>query len=700
MLFKFVTTLTLAVFCSTAMALDIYVSPTGSDKLDGSSAIINVTTKTGPFKSLAKAQQVIRDLKTAGKFTQPITVHVGKGTYQLKTALEFDARDSGEPGKEILWQGEPRATLITGGIKLANCQAYDPANPEQILSCPLPATTTASITTAPNNRILGNAPQFEVFVNDHRMTIARWPDYGWAHIRQPLTTRTKYSVYEKMPAFTGDLSNAQVHILAGNDYFDQYNGVSALDTVNNQITLSSDTGYNLAPGRRFYLQNFESAVTIPEEWFYDQANNRLLFVPPYDVVPTSVVISTATNLIKINNAAHIEMSDLAFRHSTDNAISINNSNAIALQNLEINNVGGRAVSALKSTHITITNSHLHDTGLGGIFISGGDRPSLTASGNIIHNNYIHDFSSKLLNYAGAVDTNGVGSSITHNIISSAPGGAIFVNGNDHLIEKNEIASICQETNDCGAVYSGRDWTHRGNVVRYNYIHDLYGYGLIQEPDFSRNYLPYAYSGARGIYLDDGASGFSIIGNLLVNAGSMSIHLGGGRDTRIENNIIKTNRMAIYVDTRSPFYNWDANRNSLTTMPVSSPVWLAKYPALGVPMAHDTWPEGNSIQRNLVISTAYLGYSLRYQMPKALNIIANNLYWHAGSQIRLDYKILDFDITKGGALWSDWMAQGVEINSVNADPCVQIVGSKVSLTCTTSPTKALGIKGLPSDIGRI
>jgi DNA polymerase-3 subunit alpha len=35
-----------------------------------------------------------------------------------------------------------------------------------------------------------------------------------------------------------------------------------------------------------------------------------------------------------------------------------------------------------------------------------------------------------------------------------------------------------ETADCGGFYMGRDWTERGNVVRYNVFHDIYGYGLI------------------------------------------------------------------------------------------------------------------------------------------------------------------------------------------------------------------------------
>ena len=689
-------------FCSTAMALDIYVSPSGNDKLDGSSTVINTTTKTGPFKTLAKAQQKIRDIKAAGQFTQPITVHIGKGSYQFKTVWELDDRDSGEPGKEIVWLGDPRATLITGGISVPGCQAYDAANPQQILSCPLSASVVANIQSEKNDRILGNSPKFEVFINDYRLHLARWPNYYWANIRQPLDERNNFTVFQKLPKLTGDTSNAQVHIFAGNDYFDEYEGVSSIDSANNQLTLATPTGYKLLPGRRFYLQNLEEFLDTPQEWHYDKANNRILFIPPYDIIPKSIVISSTKNLININTAHHISFKGLTFRHSTGHAIKINKSSDITLDNLEINNVGGKGIQALQSSNIDILNSEIHDVGQGGIQISGGDRPTLTPANNLIENNFIHNYNTTLLNNAEAANIDGVATTVAHNLITNSGGTGISILGNDHLIEKNEISSICQESGDCGAIYTGRDWTFRGNVVRYNYIHDSYGYTLnLDTLDINKNIVQYMYDGARGIYLDDGASGFTVLGNLFVNAGTIAVQLGGSRDTRVENNIIKTNKWGIMVDQRSPYYNWDANRTSLTTMPITSPIWQKKYPVLSKPMAHDTWPEGNTIVRNLVITNKYGGRSLRYMMPVQTNRISNNLIWHAsGPDIRVDYNMLDTGVTKTGALWNDWMSQGVDIGSVFANPCLSITGIKVALTCTDSPVTKLGIKGMPKDIGLI
>ncbi|OHX37586.1 hypothetical protein BJL95_13515 [Methylomonas sp. LWB] len=689
-------------FCSVSLAKDFYVARNGDDRLDGSSNTVNASTKTGPFKTLGKAQQTIRDLKAAGNLTEAVTVHIGAGIYQLKAPLEFTEADSGEAGKDITWLGEKGATLITGGLLLTGCQAYDAENPEQILSCPLDSTITDSISAEDNSRIKGNGPAFEMFLNEYRMQPARYPDFGWLYIKTPLDAKTQFSVYQKLPTFSGDLSNAQVHIFPSNDYFDQYLGVKNLDQANNKITLSSDSSNELAEGRRFYLQNAKEFLTTPGEWFYDKDNAQLLFIPPYDSVPKSPVISSTKNLINLAGASHIRFENLTFRHSTGNAITIVNSDSLAFDSLEINNVGGKGISADdqtvvddNNTNIKISNSAIHHAGTGAITLTGGDRPTLQASGNSIYNNKIYNYTTNLMIYG--VEIGGVATHVSHNLIAQGLSGGIRFTGNDHVIEKNEIYSICQNSNDCGAIYAGRDWTFRGNIIRYNYIHDSYGYGLTNV-DIANNIIQYTYTGARGVYLDDGLSGTHVLGNLLVNAGNAAIQFGNGRDTIIENNIIKTNKQGLWATMYSPYYNWDWNRASLLTMPIDSELWKAKYPELTQPMAHDTWLEGNTIQRNVVISTAYKGYSLRYQLPAQSNVIDHNLVWHASSDIRVDYRIPDTGAFKGGALWSDWIAQGLETDSLNEDPCLTIVGSTVRLTCDNSPITRLGIKNLPSDMG--
>ena len=103
---------------------------------------------------------------------------------------------------------------------------------------------------------------------------------------------------------------------------------------------------------------------------------------------------------------------------------------------------------------------------------GGDRKKLEAGRNFALNNNIHHFSRWVRTYRPAVYLYGVGHRVAHNRVHDAPHNAVLFWGNDHVLEFNEVYRVCTETGDAGAFYIGRDWTQRGNVIRYNYFHDL------------------------------------------------------------------------------------------------------------------------------------------------------------------------------------------------------------------------------------
>jgi len=92
-----------------------------------------------------------------------------------------------------------------------------------------------------------------------------------------------------------------------------------------------------------------------------------------------------------------------------------------------------------------------------------------------------------------------------------------------LIEYNDVHDVCKCTSDSGAIYLGRRWDWAGNVIRYNYIHDII--------DVAHNGTPL------GIYLDDQVSGQHVYSNLLVNVSGNAIGVCSGKYNIVENNII-------------------------------------------------------------------------------------------------------------------------------------------------------------------
>jgi hypothetical protein len=192
-------------------------------------------------------------------------------------------------------------------------------------------------------------------------------------------------------------------------------------------------------------------------------------------------------------------------------------------------------------------------------------------------------------YQPAISINGVGNQASHNLIDNAPHMAIFFGGNDHLIEYNEIHSVCYESNDAGAIYSGRDWTMRGTVIRYNYLHDITGF---------------EGKGCVGVYLDDMFCGTLIYGNLFYRV-TRAAFLGGGRDCTVENNVFVDCEPALHIDGRAMgwagYHVGTTMTERLLEMPYKDALWSKRYPEL-VDILDDepAAPKGNVVRRNISI----------------------------------------------------------------------------------------------------
>jgi len=678
-------------FSSGAMATDYYVNTQGNDLWSGSLKTANANKTDGPFKTLERAKQAIRNLKQTNTFKDKVNVNIASGRYYQTQPLNFSLLDSGLPGREIVWQGDPGAQVsISGGIPIVCKKVTAP-----FWDCPI-----TKFPTDPNydfnGRFKGNNPKFELFVNDQKMELARWPNKDWAHIKSPIDYKTQFSVMETMPVLTGDITTAQVHIFSGNDFYDQYMGVDSVNQPGNSIKLSAPISYRLASGRRFYIRNLPSLLDAPGEWIADVATNKIRFISPLGVTPKVATLSSLKDILIADGASNLTFKNLNIQHSTVTGISIRSSNNIVLDQLEVNNIGVKGVEIRNANNIQLLNSKIHDIGGESVIVNGGDSNTLQPSENIIHNNQIYRMGKTIMTYSPGIRLAGVGTKVTNNLLEQGGGTAIIIEGNDHLIEKNEIHHFCLQASDCGAIYSGHDWSWRGNIIRNNYIHDIIGFGM-KSVDVAKNQVVYqAPYNARGVYLDDGASGFEVSGNIFENAGTMALQIGGGRDNKITNNYFKSNEYAVYIDNRWSTFNWNAFKTALDKTPYKTAIWQQKYPELAAPMHNIKWPEGNRVERNIFVSTQLDSNLLMYVIPVDYTVIADNLVWSTAGKISLRYHLLEVNRGATGN-WTPWIAEGVEKGSIFADPCVTISNKKMT-TCPGSPIKDIGFVPLATDIG--
>jgi len=95
--------------------VEFFVAPGGSDQASGSAQ--------APFRSLTRAQAAVRGVNGA----QDVVVNIQGGTYALAAPLVFTAKDGGQNGHRVTWQGAtPEARpLITSGVAVTGWTLFD-----------------------------------------------------------------------------------------------------------------------------------------------------------------------------------------------------------------------------------------------------------------------------------------------------------------------------------------------------------------------------------------------------------------------------------------------------------------------------------------------------------------------------------------------------------------------------------------------
>ena len=380
------------------------------------------------------------------------------------------------------------------------------------------------------------------------------------------------------------------------DWSDQYLRVDKLDTVKREITPAEPHhGYGYTKGQRFYFLNVLEELDSPGEWFLDIDTGILYFWPPSQPGEGDVLVSLLEEpMFTLDGASNVTIRCLLFEGGRGNAVTITGGENNTIAGCAFRNFGQTVVKIEGGANNGVTSSDIYNVAGGGIDLHGGDRMTLTPAGHYAVNSHIHDFGVRLKTYQPAVQTTGVGNRIAHNLIHDAPHCGIFLMtsrmGNDHVIEYNELHALAKETGDVGAIYlCGRDYTMRGNIVRYNYLHDLKGPGL---------------HGVMAIYLDDFTSGTEVYGNICVRA-SRAVLLGGGRNNTFTNNIFIECDPSIHVDARgigwAKYYFGDGSRfrELMEKVNYREPPYSERYPELLTLLDDDpAIPKYNRIERNI------------------------------------------------------------------------------------------------------
>jgi hypothetical protein len=613
-------TLTCAILASGLIAAapgprQFFVAPKGNNAWSGTLAEPNAARTDGPIATLTRARDLVRELKKApGGLEGPVTVELQGGVYELSSTFALAAEDSGTPGRPITYRAAPgQEVRIVGGKVLSGfapvtdeavLARLDPAARGKVLCADLKAQGITEYPPMQSATSWGSSkPGLEVFFADEPMTLSRWPNTGYTHIAEvkgahAMDIRGTKGTVEGVFTYEGDRPSrwaGEPDLMANGfwmwDWADQRYRVKSIDLATQTITLDDEKNrhaYGFRKGQWFYIYNALSELDAPGEWYLDRQKGILYFWPPKPIASGKTIVSLLGDLVTLQDVSNVDLQGLTFECCQGSAVNINGGENCRVAACVVRNLGGSGINVNGGRRHVVFGCDLYNLGDGGVSLSGGDRRTLTPANHNVENCHIYKFGRWNPVYKAAISLGGVGNRAAHNLLHDAPHMAIGFSGNDHIIEYNEIHHVVNESNDAGVIYAGRDFTMRGHQIRYNYIHDIYGF---------------KGRGCVGVYLDDQFAAATVYGNVFYKVPAAAFS-GGGRDTIFENNVFVDCNPAIHVDARG--LGWAKGGvasllRGLRDVPYREEPWRSRYPEmLTLPDQKPDAPFNNLVARNICV----------------------------------------------------------------------------------------------------
>ncbi len=670
----------------------VYVATDGNDAWSGTLASPNTEGTDGPFATLARARNEIRKQRAHG--TGGSVVLVRGGTYSLEETFALLAEDSGTKDAPIEYRAyQDETSTIVGGRRISDFTPHE----GKILKADVDGQGFRGIYFR------------QLLFNGKRQHLARFPNYdlsnpyagGWSYVdgkEVSLWAKVRGEDKRTLMVKQDDLhqwervTEGEVLIFPRYNWWNNILRIASLERPSRKMTLAGNASYEIRPGDRYFVRNLFEELDAPGEWYLDREAWTLYFWPPSDMTEDAVYAPTRETIVSMKGVSNVTLRGFTIECCEGTAINLTNCTNCRLVGCTIRNVGGRCSSAIPAVRISggkncgVAGCDIYEVGGHAISLSGGDRQTLAPSGHYADNNYIHH-TGVFYKQGVGVSLSGVGNRASHNLIHDCPRFGVLYGGNDQIIEYNHIRHVDLETADTGATYSGgRDWlSPRGTVIRYNYIHDVFGFGKHGGRWTTPHY-------AWGIYLDDNSAEVHVYGNIVVRALRGLLHFHCARDTLVENNIfvggmlqqIEMNGWKDYsrfLDRMGPSYE----------QYIKLPAWN-KYDGFqkgGHPK--DAVPMGNNrIRRNIVY----------YHDPNAM------LYKHR--QLRFEHFECDRNLIYHHDLplltglanvppekqWEEWQKLGFDRNSIVADPLFVDANNDDYRLRPESPAFKLGIEPIP------
>jgi len=565
--------------CNAAsMNADFYLSTNGSDSWSGTLAAPNAERTDGPFASLERARDAVRDLKKS-KSTD-IVVLIREGTYPLAKTVVFGLEDSGKGDSTVTYAAYPGETPVF-------------TSAQEIKGWKKVADTLPVLPEAARGKVLeANVSDrfFTLYDTDGLLPRARSDGFI------PLDGGSRNQLHfppGKLKNWS-NITDVEIMVRPHHAWIANILPVASVDEANQMAYTSIDATYAinklhfLPTTESCWVENVLEELDEPGEWVLNTKEGKVYLWPRSTTTvffPRLIEYILAEGSIDKDGSTDIPVRNLCFRGLTftqgdrysiaegDAGIQhdwdfMDKANALVrlrgtencvIEQCHFTHSGSSAVRVdLHGQNTKITGNHVEYMGAAGIVLAGyGPGTKDVNKNNLIYNNHVHHTGRIYWHSPGILMWQTGDNRVANNLIHHTPYTSIilcgcmtdfFTRGGRELgltLRKDEIGTLPRNY----GIEDIRPFLHsRNNLIEYNEIHHsmeimgdgnaFYIRGAGGGNVFRRNYIHHLVAPMImqcAIRTDGGQHDTLFAENLIYKCTSQGIM--AKLNTRVENNIV-------------------------------------------------------------------------------------------------------------------------------------------------------------------
>jgi len=662
-----------------------FVSTLGNDQWSGTLPAPNAARTDGPFATLVRARDAVRELKRqqGGALRQPASVFVRGGTHFLNEPLVFTPDDAGTAQAPVTIAAYPgEQPVLSGGQRITGWKGMN-LNGRGVFTALIPDVRD------------GKWFFRQLWVNGERRARARHPNKGYLAVAElpGVTPQLDWSVGQTSFRFKeGDLkswptvANAEVRVM--NRWVESHLPVVGVDEGERLVKFSKRSVFKLDVGDLYYIEGALELLDTPGEWYLDRATGTLYYLPlPGEGMGRAEVIAPVlSQLVRLAGKPeagqfidHLVFRGLTFAHTewyfpggfdtgkekaevwpppkaevggfaqaavgVPGAVRGEGVRHTTFNGCSFLHLGDYALELGRGCqHNRIAGCDLSDLGAGGIKL--GETAIRSSDAEVARDNevsdcHIHDGGQIFHSAIGVWIGQSPGNKLLHNHIHDFYYSGISIGwtwgygkalATSNLIEFNHVHHIGVKSDGDGPILSDMAGIytlglHAGTVIRNNLWHDTAG-------------IRY---GGWGIYFDEGTTGILAENNIVYRTTHGGFHQHYGKQNTVRNNLFAYAR------------DWQVQRSRAES--------------------HLSF----TFERNVVLWNRGKLFDGNFSGTNYL--FNSNLYWReGGGDIRFDKWSFD-----------EWQKKGQDTNSVIADPKFADTQKGDFTLSPDSPALKLGFK---------